>query len=119
LIVAGFSFSDEHINNLIFGTLEHRPRTHVYALQFDECPENADVVKRAMQRHNMIIVGPRNGVVGGVLAPWAPIECPRFMQPVFELEEKPAASGAASKSGRMKIGDFGCFCDFLSSMTAD
>jgi SIR2-like domain len=34
LIVAGFSFGDEHINNLIFGALENRPRTHVYALQF-------------------------------------------------------------------------------------
>ena len=60
LIVAGFSFGDEHINNLVFGALENRPRTHVYALQFDERPEDSDLVKRACQRPNMIVIGPRH-----------------------------------------------------------
>lgn len=49
---------DEHINNLVFGTIENRPRTHVYALQFDERPEDSGLVKRAYQRPNMIVIGP-------------------------------------------------------------
>jgi hypothetical protein len=41
------------------------------------------------------------------------------MQPVFDLKEgKPAGGGEAIKSGRMKIGDSTCFCDFLEAMTA-
>lgn len=119
LIVAGFSFSDEHINNLIFAALENRPRTHVYALQFEELPEASDLVKRANQRPNMVVVGPQSGIIGGRRALWAPVENPPFMDGVFELKEEEASGGGDKvKTGRMKIGDFACFCDFLESMTA-
>lgn len=65
LIVSGFSFGDEHINNLIFGAMENRPRTHVYALQYSDLPEESDLIKRAYQRPNMIVLGPKTGVIGG------------------------------------------------------
>jgi hypothetical protein len=93
LIVAGFAFADEHINNLIFGALENRPRTHVYALQFEELGET--------------------GVIGGRRAKWAPADTPSSMDGVFELKD----GGGAEKSGVMKVGDFACFCRFLESMT--
>ena len=118
LIVAGFSFGDEHINNLIFGALENRPRTHVYALQFDEPPDEADLAKRAGQRPNMIVVGPESGIIGGRRAPWVPIESPTFMATVFELKEEEPAGGDAAKLGRMKIGDFARLSAFLEAMTA-
>jgi hypothetical protein len=118
LIVAGFSFSDEHINNLIFAALENRPRTHVYALQFDELTEDGDLAKRASQRPNMIVISPQTGVIGGRRAAWAPVDSPSFMAGVFELKEETPAGGEPTKAGRMKIGDFACFCDFLQSMTA-
>lgn len=121
LIVAGFSFGDEHINNLIFGALESRPRTHVYALQFEELPEDSVLIKRAYQRSNLIVVGPQTGVIGGRRAKWTPTETPSFMDGVFELKAEAAAGGAdAAKptSGLMKIGDFACFCRFLESMAS-
>jgi hypothetical protein len=118
LIVAGFSFGDEHINNLIFGALENRPRTHVYALQFEELSEDSVLIKRAYQRSNLIVVGPKTGVIGGRRAKWAPSDTPAFMDGVFELQETPAAAGVpeTSKTGLMKIGDFARFCNFLDSM---
>lgn len=118
LIVAGFSFADEHINNLIFGALENRPRTHVYALQFVEQPEQSDLAKRAAQRPNMIVFSPLTGIIGGRRALWAPVESPSFMAGVFELKEETPAGGEPVKSGCMKIGDFASFCGFLDSMTA-
>jgi hypothetical protein len=120
LIVAGFSFGDEHINNLIFGALENRPRTHVYALQFEELAEDSVLIKRAYQRSNLIVVGPKTGVIGGRRSRWAPSETPAFMDGVFELQET-AATGEATedlKTGLMKVGDFGCFCRFLESMAS-
>lgn len=123
LIVAGFSFGDEHINNLIFGALENVPRTHVYALQFDELPEENHLIKRACQRTNMIVVDPRTGVIGGQRGAWVSLERPMSMEAAFELQDD-APAGVADgaeiadeKSVRMKIGDFGSFCDFLESMT--
>lgn len=123
LIVAGFSFSDEHINNLIFGALENKPRTHVYALQFDELSEDSDLVKRAYQRPNIIVIGTQTGIIGGQRAAWAPIESPISMGVVFELKQQASAENddnddANPKLGLMKIGDFAFFCDFLESMTA-
>jgi len=120
LIVAGFSFGDEHINNLIFGALENRPRTHVYALQFEELPEDRVLIKRAYQRSNLIVVGPKTGIIGGGRGKWTPVESPSFMDGVFELKEVAGAGGEAAntKSGLMKIGDFTCFCHFLESMAS-
>jgi hypothetical protein len=120
LIVAGFSFGDEHINNLIFGALENRPRTHVYALQFEELSEDSILIKRAYQRSNLIVVGPETGVIGGRRAKWAPSEAPSFMDGVFELQESADAGGgvAKPKTGLMKMGDFACFCRFLESMAS-
>jgi hypothetical protein len=121
LIAAGSSFADEHINNLIFGALENRPRTHVYALQFEELADESILIKRAYQRSNMIVIGPETGIIGGRRAKWAPAEPPSFMDGVFELKAVPAQDGgeaAEIRSGLMKIGDFACFCHFLDSMTA-
>lgn len=117
LVIAGFSFGDEHINNLIFGALENRPRTHVYALQFEEPPDKADLAKRAAQRPNLIVVGPETGIIGGRRAAWAPVESPAFMASVFELTERKPAGDNTVKSGRMKIGDFARFAAFLEAMT--
>jgi SIR2-like domain len=116
LIVAGFGFGDEHINNLVFGALENRPRTHVYALQYEELEEDSVLLKRAYQRSNLIVIGPDTGVIGGRRAKWSPAEIPSFMDDVFELKAATAGGDAVTKSGRMKIGDFACFCHFLESM---
>jgi hypothetical protein len=121
LVVAGFSFGDEHINNLIFGALENRPRTHVYALQFDELPDESVLIKRAAQRSNLIVVGPKTGIIGSRRGQWSPAEPPSFMDGVFELKAE-AASGVGeteqSKTGEMKIGNFACFGHFLESMVS-
>ncbi|NKB48130.1 MAG: SIR2 family protein [Alphaproteobacteria bacterium] len=124
LIVAGFNFGDEHINNLIFGALENRPRTHLYALQFAELSEDNDLIKRAYQRPNMILIGPDTGIIGGRRAAWTPMDSPAFMEDAFELkidessDNDKDADDSIAKSGLMKIGDFDSFCNFLESMTA-
>lgn len=119
LIVAGFSFGDEHVNNLIFGALETRPRTHVYALQFEELPEDSQLIKRAHQRPNLIVCGPQTGIIGGQRNRWALAETPSFMKVAFEAgpEANGTEGNTAGQVGQMKIGDFVSFCAFLESMT--
>ena len=118
LIVCGFNFGDEHINNVIFGALENRPRTHVYALQFDELPDESQLVRRAHSRPNIMLIGPRTGVLRGNRAPWAASEAPTFMGEAYELLESEPASGETkpTKVGRMKVGDFAAFTAFLRAM---
>ena len=126
LIVAGFSFGDEHINNAIFSALENRPRTHVYALQFAEEADDTELVKRSSQRRNLVVIGPETGIIGGARAAWADPAEPASISAAFEAERRPAevgggaeANNEAAPAGRMKIGDFSSFCAFLASMTAE
>lgn len=118
LVIVGFSFGDEHINNIIFGAIENRPRTHVYALQYEEPDDHADLTRRAVQRPNMIVISPKTGIVGGRRAPWAPVETPKFMEKMYELRKDTDENGNIMKSGHMKIGDFAIFTEFLEAMTA-
>ena len=121
LIACGCSFGDEHINNLVFGAIENRPRTHVYALQFAESPEESDLIQRSYRHSNIVVVGPKTGVIGGRRAPWNRSEFPASMAVAFgnPSEETLGSDGQATAEleGCMKIGRFESFCDFLESMT--
>ena len=122
LIVVGFSFGDEHINNLIFGALENKPRTHVYALMFEELQQDTHLFQRANQHTNLIVCSPETGIIGGKYAPWSPIENQALTDMVFELkltgtsEGKDNVEDKNTYTGWMKIGDFVSFCNFLESM---
>lgn len=125
LIIAGFSFGDEHINNVIFSALENRSRTHVYALQFQEEADDTELVKRSFQRRNISVIGPDTGIIGGARTAWAQPAEPASISAAFEAAPdaaKPAGGAGADADpppcGRMKIGDFSSFCAFLASMTA-
>ena len=119
LVAAGFSFSDEHLNNLVFTALDNKPRTHVYSLQFDEIPHDSDLFKQASSRSNLIVLGPKSGIIGGKRAVWKAETPQPFMSDVFELVDEEIDDGGTKKTvqvGKMKIGDFSVFCDFLSGM---
>lgn len=115
LVTCGFSFGDEHINNLIFSAIENRTRTHVYSLQFEEIAEGHDLLGRGQRQRNLIVICPKVGIIGGRRADWRIEQSAPFVDLVFETDAEPG-TGAKQKTGQMKIGDFGKFCAFLQSM---
>ncbi len=117
LLTCGFGFGDEHINNVIFSAIENRPRTHVYSLQFEELDENHDLLRRALKQQNLILLGPETGIIGGRRARWKLDDNVPFVAAAFELDPKTEADPQPT-SGRVKLGDFANFCEFLLSMTA-
>ena len=122
LVVCGFGFGDQHINNLIFEALENRPRTHAYALQYVDPDQDADLAKRAYQLHNLIVIGPDSGIIGGRQAEWG---VPKGQADVLGMYESVASQQEAEAddsvnlmtSVRMRVCDFARFCHFLDSMT--
>jgi hypothetical protein len=123
LITAGYSFGDEHINEVIFDALEVRDRTHVVALQFDELSDEHDLVKTAERRHNVIVYGPKTAVVRGNRAGWRLIE--PVSDPTRNLLDIPFDSDAepdkdkVSLTGRMRLGDFVVLARFLDSIAGN
>lgn len=121
LVTLGYSFGDQHINGEIFGALETRDRTNVYALMRSDPAPDHDLVTRALQVPHLVVAGATNAVVGTRLGPW------RLVEPVAEEKSEyidlafdsdallPEATSRAI-SGRMRIGDFVKFSLFLDSI---
>lgn len=115
LVTCGYSFGDEHINNVIFSAIENRPRTHVYSLQFGEIEDNHDLIRRGLRQRNLIVLCPKRGLIGGRLSGWKLEQPAPFADIVFELDGS-AEDGAQAKAGLLRLGDFAKFCVFLDLM---
>ena len=73
LLVAGYSFSDQHINDIFFGNLRANNRFSATVLLFDslkkkEIEEN--LVKPSQGIRNLTVYAPDMALIGGVLAEW-------------------------------------------------
>ena len=124
LVAAGFGFGDEHINNVVFGALESFPRTHVYALQYEDPDAGSDLLRRSIDQPNMVVAGPRIGVVGGRLGRWrATHDIDSRGAGLSERCSAPGGGAAGANAGVdlahekiVRIGEFCCLCEFLRSL---
>lgn len=122
LITLGYSFGDQHINEVIFEALDAQPRVHVIALQFSDPSDDDELVRRARRRQNLIIYAPTVAVVGGTKGGW------RLVEPVedrtADLLDIPFDSDAepdpqvASVTGEFRLGDFAWFARFLDGIAS-
>jgi hypothetical protein len=127
LITCGYSFGDEHINAILYGALASRNTTNIITLQFEKLEEDGDLVKAAVQRSNLTVIGPNAGVISGIWGLWQLTQsvdnktC-SFMDAAFDSNALPEdegspAAASADLRGRMKVGDFNWFCRFLNAMS--
>jgi hypothetical protein len=116
LITCGFSFGDEHLNSVIFESLSNRPRTHVYACQYEDLPIDGPLLSRASVLRNLTVITPALGSIGGTKYEWHSIEDIPDNPRIFVRD---AATAATSKplKGNVMLGDFSVFCEFLGSFS--
>jgi len=72
LMIAGYSFSDAHLNELIFDAATRRERSEFVAFCYSEIPDA--LAKRASTTPNLQVVGGREAILGGVRGEWKPPE---------------------------------------------
>lgn len=117
LIASGFSFGDQHINEVVFSALDVRPRTHVLALQYEDPQPDGELAERARRHHNLLVYGPHHAIVGGRLAAWRTLDA---------VERDPAPGAAdggpvtVTDAGvtRVQLGDFVQLARFLDTISA-
>lgn len=68
MVVAGYSFADEHVNELIFDAASRCERSEYTAFCHGEIPE--ELARRARSCPNLQVVGPRDAVLGGLRGEW-------------------------------------------------
>lgn len=69
LIINGYSFGDEHLNELIFDAATQHPRSEVLALCFSKVPETLKA--HAFRTPNLSVLSAELAVVGGRERHWS------------------------------------------------
>lgn len=118
LFVCGYSFSDDHINAIIFDALEAKRRPHVVALQYADPEAESVLADRAGRFLNLMVLGPRTAYIGGRAAPWRLKEVLGASQIEQAFRLDPAAEGEeATGHGSLLLGDFARFAQFVGALT--
>ena len=119
LFVCGYSFSDDHINAIIFDALEAKRRPHVVALQYVDPEPGSTLADRAGRFLNLMVLGPAAAYVGGRRGEWKleEVRGATHLAQAFALDEVRDGETAAGK-GKLLLGDFACFAEFLGLLTS-
>jgi len=101
VLVSGYSWTDEHLNELLFDSVRRRPRSELVAFCFSDVPET--LAARAMQTPNLQVAGAHEAILGGIRAGW-------------EAPDHPP--GDVWVGGRFPLGDFAALATFLARSSA-
>jgi hypothetical protein len=69
VLISGYSFSDGHLNEMIFDAALRHPRSEFVAFCFDAIPD--ELVERAMITPNLQALGATEAIIGATRANWA------------------------------------------------
>ncbi|MGH2941224.1 MAG: SIR2 family protein [Solirubrobacteraceae bacterium] len=73
VLISGYSFGDNHLNELLFDAALRRERSELIAFCYSEIP--SVLAETAERTPNLQAVGPAEAIIGGIRAPWsAPTE---------------------------------------------
>ncbi|WP_168795971.1 SIR2 family protein [Paraburkholderia aromaticivorans] len=100
VIVAGYSFGDAHLNELLFDAAMRRERTEIVVFCYSTIPDI--LAERALLTPNIQVLGDREAIIGGVRADWVPPE--DEVAGIFE-------------GGRFLLGDFQKLAEYLAKST--
>ena len=97
-LVTGYSWADDHLNELIFDAAIRRPRSEIIAFCFDGIPEV--LANQAILSPNLQVVTRTEAIIGGIRAAWRAPEA-GLPQDVWD-------------EGGFRMGDFSALAGFLA-----
>jgi SIR2-like domain len=129
LVTCGYSFGDQHINEVILESLEANPRLHVFALCHSDPPLGSELVRAAKRHGNILVLARRRAIVGSREGEWRlsdPALGATRLDGLFRPEgagaggNKPATTGgsgatgaAGTGTGQLALGDVNVLCLLL------
>jgi SIR2-like domain len=109
LIIAGYSFGDEHLNEILFQALRANKRLAITALMFGDSKEKEKkrytddkVLKFGIDNPNLTVIGPDKGCIGGVITEWNIDEPELDKFPFWDNTDK-----------NLNLGNFSSFAEYL------
>ena len=114
MVICGYSFADEHINQVIRQGLEGNAQAICYVLLFSCLDSYPNALKIAAQRSNLTLMAPEEAVVGTKRLRWADDEeTIQSLERTVAFAKKPLAGEDNRKTLQVTLGDFVSFGEFL------
>ncbi len=104
-IISGYSFSDQHINEVIFNSLRQNNRLHIVVFAYSDDTID-ELYKHSSSYLNLSAFGPKKGIVNGELVEWS-INANELK------EDKNSTHYWKEDSKELIIGDFNKLIDFI------
>lgn len=122
LILCGYSFRDEHINEVILQGLQCTQTAIAIALLFDDIAGYSQAAALARKRSNLNLLARDGGVIGGQVAKWLEKEAEAVPTDnggwVTWTPVDPVVEGG-KQSARLMLGDFAIFGQFLRELVGN
>lgn len=83
VLISGYSFSDDHLNDIIFDAALHRPRSEFQAFCYSDIPEV--LADKALTTPNLQVVNGNEAIIGGVRGKW---DLPKDPPPGLWIEDQ-------------------------------
>lgn len=123
LILSGYSFNDEHINDTIVNALRSNPTGMVLGLMFGDYLDGKEerypnAYQLAKELHNLNIWTSDQAIIGTNIRPWGHVKNVDDEDEEILLFIKPdlIKGQTAPDIGRVELGNFAIFADFLQTM---
>jgi hypothetical protein len=97
VLITGYSFGDQHLNEILFDAARRRPRSEFITFCFDAIPD--DLANLAITTPNVQVVAPHEAILGGLRYDW---------------EQPSTAPGDTWADGAFLLGDFANLTRFLA-----
>ena len=97
MMISGYSFGDDHLNELIFDAARRRERSEFVAFCFSTIPDS--LAQRALTTPNLQVVAETEAILGGIRADW-------------KAPEEPPAN--VWENGKFALGDFNHLAAYLA-----
>lgn len=104
LAIIGYSFSDEHINEILFQGLRANPRLSVLAFCYGNLSDSYSELGRKYR--NMTLLGADKACIGGIVGQWIQRRTPKDGE-VWSFWD--------SDNGKFTLGDFKYFAEYLET----
>ena len=106
-IISGYSFSDQHINEIIFNSLRQNNRLHIIVFAYSDSTIE-ELYKLSSSYLNIGAFGPKKGIANGELVDWE-IDADELK------DDKTSAYYWNEADNKLIIGDFTKLIDFIVS----
>lgn len=128
MFVSGYSFGDEHINDVISRALDSNPTAMLFGLLYGDLqtPEDpyAKAIECAKRSANLTLIARDRGVIGREIRSWKSSgrDTASIANGALELEEDKEGEENESNENRLKtcrchLGDFSVFGDLLKKVS--